>query len=159
MIRLFIMTLFFSVSSLFAADLVVEKPVLTLDGAKIIAENAAVKAKKEKWNVIIAIVDSHGYLMYLERMDGAQLGSLDIAIDKAKTSVLYARSTKVFEDRVKSGDTPVSMLANVVAFDGGLPIKVNGHIIGSIGVSGVRSSQDAEIAQAGIDAFLASLEK
>jgi len=128
-IRLFIAALLLSSSSLFAADLVVEKPVLTLDGAKIIAEHAAIKAKQEKWNVIIAVVDSHGYLMYLERMDGAQLGSLDIAIDKAKTSVLYARSTKVFEDRVKSGDTPVSMLANIVAFDGGLPIKVGDHIV------------------------------
>ena len=145
--------------SLSAADLVVEKPVLTLDGAKLIAEHAAKKANKEKWNVIISIVDSHGYLMYLERMDGVQLGSLDVAINKAKTSVLYARSTKVFQERVKAGDIPVSMLDNIVAIEGGLPIKVNGHIIGSVGVSGVRGNQDAEIAQAGIDAFLSSLIK
>ena len=158
-INVFITALCLSSLSLSASDLVLEKPVLTLDGAKLIAEHAAKKANKEKWNVIISIVDSHGYLMYLERMDGVQLGSLDVAINKAKTSALYARPTKVFEERVKAGDVPVSMLANIVAIDGGLPIKVGGHIVGSIGVSGVRGNQDAEVAQAGIDAFLDSLDK
>jgi len=152
-IRIFIAMLFFCSSLVSAGDLVIEKPVLTLAGAKLIAQHAVKKANKENWNVIIAIVDSHGYLMYLERMDGVQLASLDVAINKAKTSVLYSRSTKEFETRVKSGDVPVSMLANIVAIDGGLPIKVGNHIVGSIGVSGVRSNQDAEIGQAGIDAF------
>jgi len=90
-------------------------------------------------------------------MDGVQLGSLDIAINKAKTSALYKRSTKVFEDRVKAGDAPVMMLPDVTAFDGALPIIVDGHVIGAIGVSGVRSNQDAEISKAGVDAFLKSI--
>jgi len=145
--------------STFAVELTNDKPSLTLDGAKFIAEHASKKAKEQNWKVIIAVVDSHGYLQYLERMDGVQLGSLDIAINKAKTSALYKRSTKNFEDRIKAGNSPVIMLDDVVAFDGGLPIVVDGHIIGAIGVSGVRSSQDAEISKAGVDAFLNNLKK
>ena len=157
-IKLIFATLCLSASSLSAADLIIEKPALTLDGAKLIASHATAKAHEENWNVIIAIVDSHGYLTYLERMGSVQLASLDVAIGKAKTSVLYARSTQLFEERIKAGDDPVTMLSNITAFSGGVPIKVNGHIIGAIGVSGVRSNQDAIIAQAGVDAFLTHIE-
>ena len=158
-IQLFTFIICFGYLSASAADLIATKPTLTLDGAKLIAEHAAKKARDEQWNVIIAITDSHGYLMYLERMDGVQLAGLDVAVGKAKTAVLYKRSTKLFQDRINAGDDPVTMLPNITAFAGGLPIKVNGTIIGAIGVTGVQASQDAEVASAGIDAFLKTLAK
>jgi len=157
-IALLLTSLCFLTTSVSATDLVATKPALTLSGAKYIAQHALEKARKENWNVIIAIVDSHGYLSYLERMDGVQLASLDVAIGKAKTSVLYARPTQAFETRIKAGDDAALILPDLTAFAGGVPIVVDGHIIGAIGVSGVRSGQDAEIAQAGVDAYLAKLK-
>lgn len=141
----------------FSAELVKNKTVLTLAGAKVIAAGAFNKAKAENWNVIIAITDASGTIKYLERMENVQLASLDVAIAKAKTSVVYRRPTKAFETRVKNGDMAITMLPDVMPFAGGLPIVINGEIIGAIGVSGVKSSQDAEIAQAGIDEFLKKL--
>lgn len=156
-----IFTLFLLMGStaLFAANLVKNTPILTLDGAKVIASAAAQKAKSENWNVVIVISDVSGNIKYLERMDDVQLASLDVAIAKAKTAILYRRPTQAFEERVRSGDEPVTMLPHLMPFEGGVPITVNGHLIGAVGVSGVKSSQDAEIAQAGIDALLKQLSK
>ena len=140
-------------------ELVASKPILTLEGAKVIAQGAFEKAQAQNWNVIIAISDASGVLKYLERMENVQLSSLDVAVAKAKTAVVYRRPTQAFETRIKDGDLAATMLPDVMPFAGGIPIVVDGHIIGAIGVSGVKSSQDAQIAQAGIDKFLEQLNK
>lgn len=142
---------------LLADELLVSSPVLTLAGAKVIAAAAAQKAKAENWQVVIVVSDAAGNMKYLERMENVQLASLDIAINKAKTAVLYRRPTQVFSDKLKSGVTAMASLPEMIPFGGGVPIKVNGKVIGGVGVSGVKSSQDAQIAQAGIDALLTQL--
>lgn len=144
----------------FADDKLVKTvPSLTLDGAKVIAEASAAEADANGWNVIIAICDAAGYLKYLERMEDVQIGSLEIAIEKARTSAMFRRESKVFNDRVKSGDVPVVTLPNVLPFEGGIEIKVDGVVIGAIGVSGVHASDDARIARAGVNAFMKRIEK
>lgn len=142
-----------------ANNLIAETTELTLDGAKFIASHAAKKAAAEKWNVIIAITDASGNLKYLERMDNVQLSSLDTAIEKAKTAALYKRSTKVFQDRVQKGEIPLMALSSMTPFAGGLPIIVDGNLIGAVGVSGVKGDEDAQIAQAGIAEFLKQLSQ
>ncbi len=149
----------FLYSNLMAAPLLSETPALTLEGAKFIAAAAANKADSEGWKVVIVISDAGGNVKYLERMDGVQLGSLEIAQQKAQTAVFYRRPTKAFYDRIQSGEIPLTTLPNLQPFAGGLPIQINGQIIGAIGVSGVRGEQDAEIAKAGIDAFLKQLSE
>ncbi|MBU2869625.1 heme-binding protein [Colwellia sp. E2M01] len=152
-------SLLFVSSAAFSNNLIQITPELTLQGAKVIASAATKKAQSENWNVVIAITDAAGYLKYLERMENVQLSALEVAIEKAKTSVMYSRPTQAFEDRVRKGDIPVTMLPDLLPFSGGVPIRVDGKIIGAIGVSGVKSTQDAEIAQAGIDALLEQLKK
>lgn len=149
------MSCFFSTTSMAnTSNLLANSSVLTLGGAKFIAAKAAEKAHSENWNVIIVVSDASGYVKYLERMDNVQLASLETAIKKAETAALYRRSTKVFHERVQGGETPLTLLPNMLAFEGGLPIIVNGQVIGAVGVSGAKGHQDAQVAQAGIDAFL-----
>ena len=146
-------------SSALANNYIANTPVLTLDGAKAIATGAAEKAKAENWNVVIVISDAAGEIKYLERMEDVQLASLEVAINKAKSSVFYRRPTQKFAEGVKSGNTALASLSDMVPFAGGVPITIDGQIIGAVGVSGVKDFQDAEIAQAGIDAFLKKLDK
>ncbi len=102
---------------------------------------------------MIAIVDEGGHLLYLQRMDEAQVASVEIAPMKARTAAPFKRPSKVFEDRVNAaGGVNVLGLPGVVPSEGGLPIMVDGKVIGAIGVSGVLSSQDGIIAKAGLDA-------
>lgn len=143
-------------ASLFAADLAVKK-ALTLDAAKKIATAAEAEAKKNNWNVAIAVVDESGRLIYLAKIDETQPASVDIAQKKARCAALYKRATKVFEDRVAQGGTNVLVLPDVIASEGGLPLTVDGKIIGAIGVSGVLSAQDGQVAQAGA-AVLAAMK-
>ena len=126
------------------------KPVLTLEDAKRMADAAEAKAKQENWNVVIAILDDGGHLITLRRMDGAQLGSIDLAQTKAKTAVFYKRASKVFEDQVTQGNLRPLSMPNVFASEGGVPIIKDGVIIGAIGVSGVTSVQDGIVAAAGL---------
>ena len=130
---------------------------LTVDGAKIIAAAAGAEAKANDWNVVIAICDAAGNLKYLERMEGVQLGSLVIAQEKARTAAIFRRPTKVFSERIADGASALMTIPNMIALEGGLPITVDGQVIGGVGISGVRSDQDAQIAQAGIDALLKKL--
>lgn len=142
-----------------AAPLISKTPVLTLAGAKYIAAEAVKKAQSENWQVTIVVSDAGGYVKYLERMDNVQLASLETAIEKAETSIMYRRPTKVFQERIKAGEMPLTLVPSMLPFEGGLPIIVDGDVIGAVGVSGVRSDQDAEIAKAGIDAFLKHINK
>jgi uncharacterized protein GlcG (DUF336 family) len=132
-----------------------DKKALTLDAAKKMAAAAEAEAVKNKWNVVIAVVDDGGHLIYLQRMDGTQTGSIDVAIGKAKTSMAFKRPTKVFDDLAKTRPSIVSIGAEAVLLEGGVPIKAGEQVIGAMGVSGVTSQQDAQIAEAGIAALSA----
>jgi uncharacterized protein GlcG (DUF336 family) len=121
-----------------------------IDQAKKMAAGALAEAQKNKWRVAIAIVDNHGVLVYYEKMDDTQTGSVQVAIDKAKTAAMFRRPSKVFEDAIGKGRTALLTLVPS-ALEGGIPIMVSGRVIGGIGVSGVNADQDAQVAQAGLN--------
>ena len=135
-----------------AAQLATKK-VLTLEVAKLMAAAAEAEAAKNKWNMVIAIVDDGGNLVYLERMDETQIGSIEVAQQKALSAIKFKRPTKALEDAVAGGRTAVLKLPGAMPIEGGLPITVDGKIIGAIGVSGAASAQDAQSAKAGLDAL------
>jgi len=123
---------------------------INLTAAKKIAMAAAEEAERIKVNAIIAILDAGGHLVYLERFDKAQFGSIDVAIHKARCSVAYKRPTKTFEEAVNSGKISLLTLDGICAVEGGLPIIRSGKIVGAIGVSGGTAKQDGQIATAGV---------
>lgn len=127
--------------------------ILELESAERIVDAAHARAVEDNWNVVFVVVDAGGHLLYLKRMDGAQLGSIDIAIQKATTALLYKRPTKVFQDRVAAGNVGILNLPDILPFEGGLPIEFEGNIIGAIGVSGVTAQQDGIIGAAGLEAL------
>jgi len=126
-----------------------QKPVLSLDLAKKIAETAEAEAKKNSWPVVIAVVDDGGHLLCLHRLDEAQHGSVQIAIEKAKAAVAFKRPTKSWEEALAGGRQGVLGLTGVVPAEGGVPLTYQGKIIGAIGVSGVKPNEDGQIAKAG----------
>ncbi len=150
---IFLMLMLFlgGMSSVQAQGLITK--VITLEEAQEISDAAEAKARAENWNVVIVIMDAGGHLIALRRMDGTQVGSVEVAQKKAETALKFKRPTKVFEDAVKGGNVHIMSLPNVVAVEGGLPIEHDGMVIGSIGVSGVTSAQDGIIAEAGLQAF------
>jgi len=133
-----------------AAAQLTDKKALTLDAAKKIAAAAEAEAVKNKWNVVIAVVDDGGHLIYLQRMDTTQTGSIDVAIRKAQTAMSFKRPTKVFEDAIAGGRNALIALG-ALPLEGGLPVTIGGQVIGAVGVSGVTSQQDGQIAKAGVD--------
>jgi len=126
---------------------------LDLQDAKRIAEAAEAEARKNNWAVVIAIVDGAGHLLYLQRDDGAQLGSLDVALGKATTAALFRRPTKDWEERLAEGRLGFLSFSNRTLLEGGVPVVVDGEVVGAIGVSGVKSGEDAQIARAGVAAL------
>jgi glc operon protein GlcG len=126
---------------------------ITLDAAAKAAAAASAEAHKNNWNMAIAIVDPDGTLVYYEKMDNTQLGSAKVAVDKARSAALFKRPTKVFQDRLTSGNAglPVLAVEGAVPVEGGIPLILDGHIIGAIGVSGDSSDHDAQCAQAGVE--------
>lgn len=133
-----------------------EKKVLTLAAAKEMAAAAEAEATRNGWNLAIVILDDGGNLLYFQRMDGVQLASIQVAQAKARTALIYRRPTREFADRMTSGNTPLAM-PEVMPLEGGLPIVVNGQVIGSIAASGATGAQDAQAVQKGIDALMATL--
>jgi uncharacterized protein GlcG (DUF336 family) len=129
------------------------KKALTLNAAKNMVAGAEAEAMKNKWNVVIAVVDDGGHLIYLQRMDGTQTGSIDVAVGKARTAMAFKRPTKVFDELAKTRPSIVSIGEHAVLLEGGVPITVDGQVIGAMGVSGVTSQQDAQIAEAGVAAL------
>ena len=134
----------------------ITKKTLSLADAKLIAAAASARAVAEGWNVVIAIHDAGGHLLYLERADGTQLGSVDVAQEKSRTALLFRRPTKALEDAILGGKIHMLSLPGATKVEGGLPIVKDDQIVGSIGVSGVLSSQDGQVAAAGL-AVVASL--
>lgn len=126
------------------------KKALTLEAAKQIAAAAEAEAKKNNWTMVIAVVDDGGHLIYLERMDGTQIGSVEVAQEKAMTAVRFKRPTKSLEDNVASGRQVMLKLPGATPIEGGLPIMNSSEILGAIGVSGGTSPQDGQVAAAGL---------
>ena len=147
-----LMSFLFLAAPFTAAAQLADKKVLTLEAAKKIAAAAEAEAAKNKWNVVIAIVDDGGHLIYLQRMDGTQTGSVDVAIKKAQTAMSFKRPTKVFEEAIAGGRNALIALHGALPLEGGLPLMSGGQQIGAIGVSGVKSTEDGQIAKAGADA-------
>ncbi len=126
---------------------------ISVDTAKKIAAGAIAEARKNKWGMVIAITDGGGHLVYLERMDGTQYASVDIATRKAQSAAAYRRPSKVFEDAVAGGRNAVLGLTGAMPIEGGLPIVMDGKIVGAIGASGGTAPQDGVAAAAGINAL------
>ncbi len=125
---------------------------ISLDGAKKAAAAAVEEVKKiGAAPDAIAIVDHGGFLIYFERMDNTQLGSVEIAIDKARSAALFRRPSKVFEDALAAGRTAILALHGATPFEGGLPLVSGGKIVGAIGASGGTAQQDGQVAKAGAD--------
>lgn len=128
---------------------------ITLEAAKKVMAAAEAEAKANGWSVVIYIVDSGGQVTMLQRMDNTQYGSLVVAEGKARTALNFRRPSKAFQDLIAGGGPAHGYLTfdHITAVQGGLPIIIDGKIIGAIGVSGVTSAQDEEIAGAGIKAI------
>jgi uncharacterized protein GlcG (DUF336 family) len=124
--------------------------MLTLEDCRKIAAAAEAEAKKNNWNVCIAIHDDGGHLLHLVRMDGATPANSRIAMEKGRTAAETRRSTAMWEERVKTGRLVMLRMPGVTPVQGGLPIVVDGECIGAVGVSGVQSHEDEQIAKAAI---------
>jgi glc operon protein GlcG len=125
---------------------------ITLDEAELVADAARAEAQRHGWPMVIAIIDSGGHLVLLYRLDQAQHGSVLVAQQKAKTAVDFRRSTAAFESALADGGLHLRLLGmtNLMPLEGGLPIVRDGRVIGAIGVSGMQSTQDAQVASAGL---------
>jgi len=127
---------------------------ISLEQAKKVMAGAEAEAKKNNWPVVIVVLDSGGQLVMLQRLDNAQWGSVDIAKEKARSAVALRRPTKALQDLIAQGGANLRLLTiGYSVLEGGIPIIVDGKVIGGVGVSGVTSQQDAQIGQAGIDAL------
>ena len=126
---------------------------INLDTAKKIAASAITEVRKNNWTMAVAIIDTGGHLISFEKMDGTQTGSVRVAIGKGRSAVLFKRPTKAFQDMVAAGGEGLRMLRleGAVPIEGGLPMLMNGKIVGAIGVSGGTSQQDGVVAKAGAD--------
>jgi uncharacterized protein GlcG (DUF336 family) len=132
------------------------KPMLTLDDVKAIAAGSEAEALKNNWAVAFAIVDDGGHLLWFQRMDGVPPVSSHLAPAKARTAALGRRESKLYEDTINNGRMSFLSAPELEGMlEGGVPIVVDGHVIGAVGVSGVKSSEDAQIAKAGIAALAA----
>lgn len=132
----------------------ISKSVLTLSDVRAIAQAAEAEALAQQWPVTIAIVDDGGHLLWLQRLDGAAAISAHIAPAKARTAALGRRESKVYEDVINQGR--MSFLSAPLLegmLEGGVPVMVDGHCVGAVGVSGVKSNEDAQVARAGIAAL------
>ncbi len=148
-IQILAVALLLSITAIAAKAQLPTKQVLTLDAAKKIAAVAEAEAKKRGATVVIAVVDDGGYLLVLERLDDTQVASVDVGIAKARTAAIFRRPSKVFEDQIKNGRVAALALVGATPLQGGIPIIIDGKVIGAIGVSGNSPQEDEDIAKAG----------
>ena len=135
-------------ATILAADIATKK-ALTLAAAKKIAAAAEAEAAKNNWTMVIAILDDGGNLIYLEKMDDTQIGSIEVAQAKARSAVAFKRPTKAFEDALTGGRQAILRLPGAIPVEGGVPLMIDGRLVGAIGVSGASSAQDGQVAAAG----------
>jgi glc operon protein GlcG len=128
---------------------------VNLETAKKAAASAIAEARKNNWTMAFAVVDPAGNLVYFEKMDGTQIGSVSVAIEKARAAALFKRPTKAFQDVIAGGGEGLRILGlpGAVPVEGGIPLVVDSVIVGAIGVSGGTSAQDGQSAQAGAAAL------
>ncbi|HEU0306931.1 MAG TPA: heme-binding protein, partial [Lysobacter sp.] len=124
-------------------------PSINIAAAKKIAAGVIAECARNSWNVAVAVVDTHGFLVYFERMENTQSASMEIAVGKARTAATYRRTTRVFMEAINKGPATAT-LPGVVASPGGVPIFADGKVIGGVGVSGVTGDQDEQCAKAGL---------
>jgi uncharacterized protein GlcG (DUF336 family) len=125
---------------------------ITTEVAKKAASAALAEARKNGWTVYATVVDTGSVVVYVERIDGVQYASAETSFEKARTAVMYKRATKLIEDRITAGQNQYLKLPGATPIQGGVPILVDGKVVGAIGVSGATSAQDHQCAQAGVDA-------
>jgi len=130
-------------------------PPIGIENARKAMAAAEAEAAKNNWAVVIVIIDSGGHLVMLHRRDDVQLSSIEISQGKAKTALMFKRPSKVLDDAISGGGPGLRFLAlkDIVPLEGGLPLLLDGKIVGAIGVSGVLSSQDAQVARTGAEAL------
>jgi glc operon protein GlcG len=128
------------------------KPVLTVTETMRILDAARAEAEKNAWPVAIAVVDDGGHLLGLLRLDGSAPVSAEIAIGKAKTSAVGRRETRLYEEMINNGRTAFLSAPLVATLEGGVPVIVDGQVVGAVGVSGVKPGEDAQVARAGAQA-------
>jgi glc operon protein GlcG len=124
-------------------------PSINTATAKKIAAGAVAECQKNGWNVAVAVVDTHGFLVYFERMEDTQTASMDISILKARSAATYRRPTRAFADVINKGGPATATLPNAIGSPGGVPIFVDGKIIGAVGASGATGDQDEQCSIAG----------
>jgi glc operon protein GlcG len=144
-------------SLILGAQQLTTKKTLNLDIAKRIVAAAEKEAVKNQWNMFICVVDDGAHVIFIERLDEAQLGSFEVSMEKARTALMFKRPTKALEDAIAGGRNAMLKLP-ALPVEGGIPLTADGKIIGAIGVSGGTSPQDAQVAKAGVDAFEAMLK-
>jgi len=134
------------------------KKTLSLEAARVALAAAEAEARRNNWHVVIAVVDEGGHTLVLVRLDGTQWSSVDTAVEKARAAVAWKRPTRLLEESVNQGRTAfVSISQGMALLQGGVPIEVEGTIIGAVGVSGVKASDDEVIALAAVNALKAAL--
>jgi glc operon protein GlcG len=134
------------------------RPILTLEAARVALSASEAEAHRNDWRVVIAVVDEGGHPVVLSRLDGAQWSSIDTAVGKARAAVAWKRPTRLLEESVNNGRTAfLSITQGMAALQGGVPIEIDGVIVGAVGVSGVKASDDEVIALAGVNALKAAL--
>lgn len=130
-----------------------EKKTVSLAAAKKMVTAAEAEAAKNNWTMVFSVLDDGGNLIYLARMDGTQIGSIEVSQGKARTALEFKRPSKAFQDLIDKDQAHLITLGHIIAVQGGLPITVDGKVIGAIGASGGTSAQDEQCAQAGLNAL------
>jgi glc operon protein GlcG len=135
-----------------------EKKSLTLEAARVALAASEAEAQRNNWRVVIAVVDDGGHAIVVARLDGAHWSSIETAVEKARAAVAWKRPTRLLEESINNGRTAfLSIAQGMAVLQGGVPIEIDGAIIGAVGVSGVKAADDEVIALAGVNALQAAL--
>jgi glc operon protein GlcG len=131
---------------------------LTLEAARVAMAACEATARQNGWNVVIAVVDEGGHAILVQRLDGAQWSSIDTAVGKGRAATAWKRPTRLLEESINAGRTAfVSVSQGMALLQGGVPIEIEGQVVGAIGVSGVKAADDETVALAGVQALKAAL--